>query len=312
MDRKEQKSLFFFQVFCSALSSFSSSSQRKKLASAHRSAVMWFQCLGPCGIVPSGGEPLRLCWHIATPIINSRSALSFLWHLSSFLLTAPFVCFACALISAPGSFTSTHPQHFSSNLLSQQSYLFFPHSPLRHTLYWMTTTLTKELLTLLSPARIWSGNVSLNGSILDSKDDQTGEDLMIQLICGRDRLSLTQYNPQENYTITFKLGDSNQKTGLIDFFLPTSTSQGSSSSIPLLFHWLFFFSFFFHSSYFLSDPTTIFKFFPFLSALHSSSVLRLSIFYLFNLTFYYAICLWIDQWNMVSSMHLLYIKDSAV
>lgn len=45
---------------------------------------MWFQCLGPCGIVPSGGKPLRLCWHITAPIISSRSALSFLLHLSSF------------------------------------------------------------------------------------------------------------------------------------------------------------------------------------------------------------------------------------
>lgn len=74
MDRKDPKSAFFFQVFSSALSSFSSSSQRKKQASAHTRAVMWFQCLGPCGIVPSGGKPLRLCWHITTPIINSRSA----------------------------------------------------------------------------------------------------------------------------------------------------------------------------------------------------------------------------------------------
>lgn len=74
MDRKEPKSVFFSQVFSSALSSFSSSSQRKKQASAHTRAVMWFQSLGPCGIVPSGGKPLRLCWHITTPIINSRSA----------------------------------------------------------------------------------------------------------------------------------------------------------------------------------------------------------------------------------------------
>lgn len=59
---------------------FQSSARR----GAHRSAIMWFQCLGPCGIVPSGGKPLRLCWHITAAIINSRSALSFLLHLSSF------------------------------------------------------------------------------------------------------------------------------------------------------------------------------------------------------------------------------------
>lgn len=125
MDRKEQKVVFFFQVFSPTLSSFTSSSQRK-LASVHRRAVMWFQCLGPCGIVPSGRKPVRLCWHITPPIINSRSALSYLLHFSCFLLTAPSFCFACALISAPGSFTSSHLQPFSSKLLSQQSSFFPP------------------------------------------------------------------------------------------------------------------------------------------------------------------------------------------
>lgn len=110
-----------------ALLSFTSFSQP---VSAHRRAVMWFQCLGPCGMVPSGGKPLRLCWHITPPIINSRSALSFLLRLSSFLLTAPSFCFARALISAAGSFTSSHLQHFSSNLPSQQS---FPPPALRCT-----------------------------------------------------------------------------------------------------------------------------------------------------------------------------------
>lgn len=151
---KERKSLFFFLGFYSALSSFSSSSQRKKLVSVHRRAVMWFQCLGPYGIVPSGGKPLRLCWHISTPIMYSRSALSFLLHLSSFLLTAPFFCFACALFSAPGSFTSTHPQHFSSNLLSQQSYLFFPLTTALYCTKWLPLS-PKNYLLLLGPARIW-------------------------------------------------------------------------------------------------------------------------------------------------------------
>lgn len=122
----EQKFYFSFKYSVP----FQSSARR----GAHRRAIMWFQCLGPCGIVPSGGKPLRLCWHITAPIISSRSALSFLLHLSSFsFFSVPFFCFACALISAPGSFSSTHPQHFSSNLLSQQSYLFFSHSRLRCT-----------------------------------------------------------------------------------------------------------------------------------------------------------------------------------
>ena len=134
MERKEQKSAVFFQVFSSALSSFSSSSQRRKPASAHRRAVMWFQCLGPCGIVPSGGKPLRLCWHITTPIINSRSALSFLLHLSSFLLAAALLLLCLCSHLQPWFFTSSHTQHFSSNLLSQQSYLFLPPlSPLHRT-----------------------------------------------------------------------------------------------------------------------------------------------------------------------------------
>lgn len=108
MARKEQKGVFFIQVFRLALLAFTSFSQP---ASVHRRVVMWFQCLGPCGIVPSGGKPLRLCWHITPPIINSRSALSFLLHLSSLLLSAPSFCFACVLISAAGSFTSTQLQH---------------------------------------------------------------------------------------------------------------------------------------------------------------------------------------------------------
>lgn len=80
MDRKEQKGALL-------LSSFTISRQRK-WAGACEGAVMWFQCPSPHGIMPSGGKPLRLCWHITPPIINSRSALSFLLHLSSFLLPA--------------------------------------------------------------------------------------------------------------------------------------------------------------------------------------------------------------------------------
>lgn len=147
MDRKEQRSAFFFHVFCSALSSLSSSSQRRIPASAHRRAVMWFQCLGPCGRVPSGGKPLRLCWHITTPIINSRSALSFLLHLSSFLLTAPFFCFAWALISAPGSFTlNTFLLIFCLN-----NQTFF-RTPTQHCVEWLPLS-TKEVLTLLGPGQ---------------------------------------------------------------------------------------------------------------------------------------------------------------
>lgn len=222
MDRKERKSQFFFQVFCSALSSLSSSSQRRKPASAHRRAVMWFQCLGPCGIVPSGGKPLRLCWHITTPIINSRSALSFLLHLSSFLLTAAFFCFAWALISAPGSFTlNTFLLIFCLN-----SHTFF--------FFWRCTALNDchshhRSTDFTRPGQDLARK--RHSSILNCEDDQTGEDLMIRLVCRR--LSLKHYNPHE--TITFKLGASNQKTSRIDSLLPTFTSQVSYSSIPLLF-----------------------------------------------------------------------------
>lgn len=69
-----------------------------------------------------------------------------------FFSSVPFFCLACALISARGSFTSTHPRHFSSNLLSQQSYFFFfllPPSQYCVVLHWTTATHTKELLTLL-------------------------------------------------------------------------------------------------------------------------------------------------------------------
>lgn len=106
---------------CPLPSSFAISS-RRKWASVCGGAVMWFQCLSPHGIIPSGGKPLRLCWRI-TPIINSRSALSFLLHLSSFLLTVRRFSLSWLLVSAPGSFTSAHLQHFPPNLQSQQPFL---------------------------------------------------------------------------------------------------------------------------------------------------------------------------------------------
>ena len=160
MDWKDPKSVFFSQVFSSALSSFSSSSQRKKQASAHTRAVMWFQCLGPCGIVPSGGKPLRLCWHITTPIINSRSA-PFI-SITSFFLSS-FCTFLrlhlgshrCPLAPSPllthDTFLLILPSQLKSYLLF---FLFFSlHSPLRHTTLNDYHSLTEELLTALGPGR---------------------------------------------------------------------------------------------------------------------------------------------------------------
>lgn len=99
MNRKEQKRFFYFSFKDSLLLSPPFSSHRRG-NTVHRRAVMWFQCLGPHGRVPSGRKPFRLCWHITAPIINSRSALSFLFHLSSFLLTGPSPAFA-SLSSMP-------------------------------------------------------------------------------------------------------------------------------------------------------------------------------------------------------------------
>lgn len=109
---------------------FQSSARR----GAHRRAIMWFQCLGPCGIVPSGGKPLRLCWHITAPIISSRSALSFLLHLSSFSF---FLCPSSALPVLSSLPLAPSP------LLTLNTFLlifclnnhtfFFPHSWLRCT-----------------------------------------------------------------------------------------------------------------------------------------------------------------------------------
>lgn len=107
---------------CPLPSSFAISS-RRKWASVCGGTVMWFQCLSPHGIIPSGGKPLRLCWRITPPIINSRSALSFLLHLSSFLLTLRHFYLSWLLVSAPSSFTSAHLQHFPPNLQSQQPFL---------------------------------------------------------------------------------------------------------------------------------------------------------------------------------------------
>lgn len=161
----------------------------------------------------------------------------YIFFFSFLLLTAPFSCFACALIAAPGTFTSTHPQHFSSNLLSQQSdfFIFFTHSPLRWTA--LNEYHSHQRITYFTqPSNDLSRKHLSKWKHLDCGDDQTGEDPMIQLICHKHGLSLKHYNPQENHAITFKLGVSNQKTSLIDFLHPTFTSQVSPSSIPLIFY----------------------------------------------------------------------------
>lgn len=81
---QQDESLSFFSLLCST-------SYWRKLLSAHRRAIMWFQCLCPWGIAPSGGKPLRRHWPITAPIINSGSALSFLLYLSSLLFTAVYL-----------------------------------------------------------------------------------------------------------------------------------------------------------------------------------------------------------------------------
>lgn len=145
----------------------------------------------------------------------------------------------------------------------------------------MTPSLPKELLTLLGPDRIWPGNVSLNGNILNCEDDQTGEDLMIPLICHRHRQSLKRY-PQGNYSITFKLGVSNHKTSLIDFRLPCLTSQVSPS--PMLFFIDYSFSSFIPVTFYLSwQPSSSFSCVCLLFIHHLH--LCCSFFFLFNLTF---------------------------
>lgn len=130
----------------------------------------------------------------------------------------------------------------------------------------MTTTLSlKNCLLRSAPAGLRPGNVSANGTILDRGDDQTGEDLMIQLICRSRRLSLRHYNPQEDCTITFKLGVSNQKTGLIDFPLPCLHITSISSFYSLAFSSiiLFFLSSFIPVTFYLMrQPSSSFS--PFL------------------------------------------------
>lgn len=95
MDRKEQKGAL--------LPSSLTISRQRKWAGACGGTVMWFQCLSPSGIIPSGGKPLRLCWHVTPPIINSRSAfhfyyiflLFFLLHAISFHL-CPWLLHLCS------------------------------------------------------------------------------------------------------------------------------------------------------------------------------------------------------------------------
>lgn len=140
---------------CPLPSSFAIRS-RRKWASVCGGAVMWFQCLSPHGIIPSGGKPLRLCWRITPPIINSRSALSFLFHFSSFLLTLHHFCLSWLLVCAPSSFTSAHLQHFPPNLQSQQPFLpsFFVWPIVLF--YSDSLRLMKEIVASVTPAEIWT------------------------------------------------------------------------------------------------------------------------------------------------------------
>ncbi len=108
----------------------------------------------------------------------------------------------------------------------------------------MTAILTKQLLTLLSPARIWPGNSSPDGSILDCEDVQTEEDLMVQL-----RLSLKHYIPQENDAFTFK--SLIRRPLLLISFPLLSHHKHLRLLSPCFFMDYSFFSFVFHSSYFL-------------------------------------------------------------
>lgn len=192
-------------------------------------AVMWFQCLGPCSFLPSGGKPLRLSWHITTPIINSRSALSFLLHLSSFRLTATSICFACALISAPGPFTLNT---FLLIFCLWTIIPFFPHSQLHHTAlngwhsYQASTSFTRRRQNLARKRFSKWKHIGLwTWSDWRGSDDSTD---LSQTITKRLQSTRELYS-------TFALGVSHQKTRRIDFLLPTFTSQGSPSSIPLLF-----------------------------------------------------------------------------
>lgn len=87
-----------------------------------RRAVMWCQCLGPSGTVPSGAKPPRPCCHISPPIISSRSAFSFRTHF-------PLPCFSLRpalslLLSAIGPSPLHTDSFFPFNLLPQQSTIF--------------------------------------------------------------------------------------------------------------------------------------------------------------------------------------------
>lgn len=166
---------------------------------AHRRPIMWFQWLCLWGTAPSGGKPLRLCWHITTPIINSRSALSFLLDLSSFLLTAAhlLLCFFHWFIHLHS------PLHISFNLLSWQYSYFSSLFHYRCTAlnYWYF----HQRITGFSwdQPRFGLRNVQLNEkhiSFCEWSGWRQFNDLTLSL-----RLELKHYSPRENRTVTFKL-----------------------------------------------------------------------------------------------------------
>lgn len=150
MDRKEQKDAL--------LPSFFTISRQRKWAGACGGAAMWFQCPRPHGIIPSGGKPLRLFWPITPPIINSRSALSFLLHLSSFLLPAYHSFSFLPLAPSPALTFSTFFLIF--HLYSHLFLLSFPFC-LTHcvVLQWLTPSLIKEMFALVTLTQIWPGHV---------------------------------------------------------------------------------------------------------------------------------------------------------
>lgn len=123
---------------------------------------MWSQCLCLCGIVPSGGKALTVCWHINTPIINSRNALSFRFHsLYSF-------CTLHRALPCSPVFSVSHAQHFPHSNVPISTVI-----PPLSTYGAILNDCSSQQKNYFSLVWIWSENVCLNGNPLDIGDDQT-------------------------------------------------------------------------------------------------------------------------------------------
>lgn len=207
-------------------------------------------------------------WHITTPIINSRSGLSFLLHPSPFLLTAPFFCshlfpwllhlYSPSTLFLDFSVSTIIPSysaHDSDVTVSND------HHSCQKLTYFRATCqdLARRNSSKWKHNGVWRWS-GLKGSDVSAQQSRT------------HTVTKTLKSTGELHHF---IEVSNQKTSRIDLLLPTLTLWLPSPLFPTV-----AFSLIVLSLYPFIPPTFYLirqlseSFFPFLSTLHLSSLLR--------------------------------------